>query len=98
MAIIVEEEKKNNLWFTAGIIVFAVLFLGLATYYLFFKAVPGIEQVVISPELQSISRVSKINLGVVSSVTEAPLYKSLVKHINAPDLNVYGRTNPFIPF
>ena len=49
MAIIVEEEKKNNLWFTIGIIIFAVLFLGGVTYYLFFKDFPGIEQVIVSP-------------------------------------------------
>ncbi len=99
MAIIIEEEKKNNLWLTVGALAFTVLFLGAVTYYLFFTDVPHIEQVIVSPELQSISKVSKINLEVVASVTGSPLYKSLVKRVNDPNLGgVLGRQNPFVPF
>lgn len=97
MAIIVEEEKKNNPWFLALITFIIVLFLGLGTYYLFFKPVPGIEQVIVSPELQSVSKISKITLD-VASVTNSDVYKSLIKHVNDPDLGVFGRPNPFAPF
>lgn len=97
MAIIVEEEKKNNPWLTVVIFVIIILFLGVSTYYLFFKPVPGIEQVIISPELQSISKVSKITLD-IASITDSPVYKSLSKQINDPDLGIFGRANPFAPF
>jgi len=97
MAIIVEEEKKNNPWFIVIVFVVIILFLGVCTYYLFFKPVPGIERVIVSPELQSISKVSKITLD-IASITDSSTYKSLVKRVNEPDLGVFGRSNPFAPF
>ena len=97
MAIIVEEEKRGNPWFAIITIIVIFTFLGVATYYLFFKPVPGIEKVIVAPELESISKVSKITLD-VASVTDSLIYKSLIKHVNDPDLGVFGRQNPFAPF
>ena len=97
MAIIVEEEKKSSPWLIVIITVFLIVFLGFGAYYLFFRPVPGVEEVAVSPELQSISRVSRITLD-VASVTESPVYKSLLKHVSDPNLGVFGRANPFASF
>lgn len=97
MAIIVEEEKKSSPLLIVIISIFLLVFLGMGAYYLFFRPVPGVEQVVISPELQSISKVSKITLD-IASITDSPVYKSLLKHVNEPSLGVFGRANPFASF
>ena len=97
MAIIIEEEKSKSPWFTVIIVALILFFLIWATYYLFFKPVPGIEEVTVAPELESISKVSKISLD-VAAVTDSPIYKSLVKQVNSPNLGVFGRPNPFVPF
>lgn len=101
MAIIVEEEKKSNPWFTGFIVVIILAVLGAGTYYLFFKPVPGIEKVIVPSGLKTISEISKINLDVskdVAAVTESTVYISLTKHVNDPDFGVFGRNNPFSPF
>jgi len=97
MAIIVEEERKSSPWLVVIIFVFLLAFLFFGAYYLFFRPVPGDQEVVVSPELQSISRVSKITLD-VSSVTDSPVYKSLLKQVSDPSLGVFGRANPFVSF
>jgi len=97
MAIIVEEEKKRISWFEITVVIAILLFLGMATYYLFFKPVPGMERIIVAPELESISKVSKITLD-VASVTDSPVYKSLIRQIQDPNLGVFGRPNPFASF
>jgi len=97
MAIIVEQEKKNTPWFAVIVIILIIVFLGGGTYYLFFKPVPGIEKVIVSPELETVSKVSKITLD-VAQITDSAVYKSLVEQVNPPDLGVFGRPNPFVPF
>ncbi len=97
MAIIVEEERKSSPWLIVIITVFLIVFLVFGVYHLFFKPVPGEQEVVVSPELQSISRVSKITLD-ISSVIDSPVYKSLLKQVSDPSLGVFGRANPFAPF
>lgn len=97
MAIIVEEEKKRISWFGITVVIVILIFLGVTTYYLFFKPVPGIEQIIVVPELESISKVSKITLD-VTSVMNSLVYKSLFQRIQDPNLGVSGRPNPFLPF
>ncbi|OGY57113.1 MAG: hypothetical protein A3E61_02345 [Candidatus Colwellbacteria bacterium RIFCSPHIGHO2_12_FULL_43_12] len=97
MAIIVEEEKKNTPWFSLLVIVLVLGFLGFGTYYLFFKPVPGIEQFTVSPDMESVSKVSKVNLD-MATVTDSVAYKMLMSKISQPELKNFGRSNPFASF
>lgn len=98
MSIIVEEEKKEGVSFT---LVIAGLVLGvalIATYYLFFIPVPGIEKIILPAQLESIEKISKINLD-VENIDNSPVYKLLDKKNAAPpDFGTSYRLNPFLPF
>ena len=97
MAIIVEQEKKNTPWFGVMVAILLFGFLGFGTYYLFFKPVPGIEQFTVSPDMESVSKISKINLD-MATVIDSPIYKALVPKIDPPVLKNLGRSNPFASF
>lgn len=97
MAILIEQEKKNNPIFITVIAVVAVAVLAFGTYYVFIKPTPGIEKATISIEMQSVAQVSKINFD-VSSVTDSPVYKSLKQQVSPPGSTLFGRQNPYISF
>lgn len=97
MAILVEQEKKNNPIFTIGVAGFVIIVLVFGIYFVFFKPAPGIEKASISTEMQSVAQVSKISFD-VSSVTDSPVYKSLKQQVNPPNITIFGRQNPYAPF
>ena len=97
MAIIFEEENKKVNWpMVLGIVVIIAL-IGTAIIYLFFIS-PQKAEVLVSPKLQNISEVSKINLD-FDQLTNSEAFKNLKSIIifNIPSSENMGKTNPFLP-
>lgn len=97
MAILIEQEKKNNPIFTIVVVAIAIVVLAFGTYYVFIKPTPGIEKATVSVEMQSVAQVSKINFD-ISSITDSPVYKSLKQQVSPPGSTLFGRQNPYISF
>jgi flagellar basal body-associated protein FliL len=96
MAILVEEETGRKGTFGVLIIAVIVIFLGAATYYLFFAPTPLIE-VVIPSKLKTVSRISESGLN-TPAVFNSPVYRSLRQYVTEPALGEIGRPNPFSPW
>lgn len=98
MSIIVEEEKKEGVSFTLLIVGLVLVIALVATYYLFFIPVPGIEKIILPPELESIEEISKISLD-VEKIDNSSVYKLLDrKNATPPEFGTSYRLNPFLPF
>jgi len=98
MSIIVEEEKKEGVSFTLLIVGLVLTVAVIATYYLFFIPVPGIEKIILPPELESIEEISKISLD-VEKIDNSSVYKLLDrKNAVPPEFGTSYRLNPFLPF
>lgn len=96
MAIIVEEEKKNN----AGIVrvvtwLVILVAIGSAAYYVFF-AQPQLIEVVAPPNLKNIEPLAKLNLN-PEEVINSQIFRSLKQHTR-PVVSGVGRSNPFLGF
>ena len=96
MAIIIEGEKqgKGTVQAVVGAVV-AVLLL-VATYWIFF-AEPPLVEVIAPQELESISRISQVEVS-PEVVTGSPVFKSLKILADDPELGEFGRENPFAKF
>ena len=97
MAITFEEENKKINWpMILGILVIIAL-IGMAIIYLFFIS-PQKAEILVSPKLQNISEVSKINLN-FEQLTNSEAFKNLKSIIifNVPSPENIGKTNPFLP-
>jgi len=97
MAITFEEENKKINWpMILGILVIIAL-IGMAIIYLFFIS-PQKAEVLVSPKLQNISEVSKINLN-FDQLTNSEAFKNLKSIIifNVPSAENIGKANPFLP-
>lgn len=93
MAIIVEEENGGRGPFRALAIATVIIILIAITYYLFFAPAPLIE-VIIPPELQSVSQISETGLN-APEIFNSPVYSSLKQYVAEPEAGEVGRTNPF---
>src|SRR3989344_2143675 len=96
MAILVEEETGRKGISGVFIIAIIVIFLGAATYYLFFAPTPLIE-VVIPSGLKTVSRISESGLN-TPAVFNSPVYRSLRQYVAEPVLGEIGRSNHFSPW
>lgn len=96
MAIEMEQQKKKMNWFNLVLVVVFIVVLFLMTYFIFFKK-PEIINVVVPGSLQSISKISQIQLD------PTPVVQTLNKYFTgnyggALTIPTPGRTNPFAPF
>lgn len=95
MAIIIEEEKRRFNWFTLAVVVFLVVLIGTAAYYLFFSSTPLIERVPL-PQVKNIEQLSSIKLE-PEAITNNPNFQILKKYTNPIEIEtaLTGKTNPF---
>jgi hypothetical protein len=95
MAIIVEGEKQKNPLVAIIIVIIALIVLIGGSYYLFFSPAPAIQNIIVPPDLQSITQVSKIDIGIIQSLTSSSTYTNLKSLVPAQQINGYGRSDPF---
>lgn len=96
MAIIIEEEKRQNNWvgIAVGAVVVVVLFVG--AYFLFFKR-PQLIEVVTPKQLQEINKISAVSFD-PDAVVSSPVFKALRQYGNpVASPQTAGRANPFAP-
>jgi len=97
MAITFEEENKKVNWPMVVGLVFIFALIATAIIYLFFISPERVE-VLVSPKLQNISEVSKVNLN-FDQLTGSEAFKNLKSIIifNTPSPENIGKANPFLP-
>ena len=95
MAFAFKEESNKNL-FTITIAVSAVIAVVGGTYMLFFAKAPLIE-VVVPPEVGSVSELSKVDFS-ASDFSQSAVFSSLRRHVSEAEAGPAGRPNPFAPF
>jgi hypothetical protein len=95
MAFNFEEGKKFN-WFRLAVFAVAIIFVGIATYYLFFAPTPKIS-VIIPGRLEEIGEVSEIEFIDPSALVRSQAFQRLKTYGGAPRTGELGRDNPFIP-
>ncbi|MDD5711038.1 MAG: hypothetical protein PHV43_02995 [Candidatus Colwellbacteria bacterium] len=89
------QSDKGKFWNVIGLAA-VIVALGAGTYLLFFTEEPLVD-VIVPPELESISKLSdaEIEEGVL---TENPVYQQLGSKVNDIEPGEAGRDNPFAPF
>ena len=94
MAFAFREESNNSLFTTTVIVLVVVALIG-GVYMLFFAKAPLIE-VVIPPDTQSVSELSKVDFS--TDFSESAVFSSLRRHVSEAEAGPAGRANPFSPF
>jgi hypothetical protein len=94
MAIIVKEPTEKINWFPISIGAFALVFVGITVYFLFFTSAPLIERV--DPNAQNAQNFEEIVGHDPTAIDSDPSFRSLEKRPN-PETGVLGRPNPFAP-
>jgi hypothetical protein len=97
MAVIIEEEEKKPINWTAVItiaVIVIVLFAG--SYYVFFQK-PELIEIVAPRELQTISAISLVEFD-PATVVNSPTFKLLRQYGTPVTPPPAGRDNPFEPF
>jgi len=97
MAIVFEQQKKPVNWVKILFIVFSVLFVAWAIYYLFFAPSPRIEVVLPEPLLRA-NQISTVRFVDPSEVINNTTFQSLQQFFGPPSTGLLGRSNPFAPF
>ena len=96
MAFKIEGNKNNKGLPRLILLIVGVAVFVFATYYLFFTVPPQIE-VLVPPELMTISQISAVNID-PSAVINSEAYQSLKKHVDPPQFGIFGREKPFSRF
>jgi hypothetical protein len=96
MAILVQEQKKGVNWFAIVVTLIIAAVVGLAAYFLFFIAPPGIE-IIVPQQLESVIEISKIKFD-PTAVINSPAFRSLRSYVGLPSAGQLGRANPFLEF
>ncbi len=95
MAFTFENARKIN-WFRIAIFGVVILFVVLATYYLFFAPTPRIAAI-IPGRFEEIGEVSEIEFIDPSELIRSQAFQRLKTYGSAPRTGALGRDNPFIP-
>lgn len=85
--------NRGNTMNIIGVVVVVVILVA-GTYYLFFAPTPAID-VVVPPELESVSNFSEIDLDTGGA---QDVIDSLEEHVPGVEPGPSGRDNPFAPF
>ncbi len=97
MAIVFEPKQRKVNWMRWITILFILLFLGLATYYLFFAPTPKFE-VILPKALKDVEAIANQQYVDPGAVFSRDAYKALKPYTSSPSVGLNGRSNPFLPF